>query len=174
MAVTDDQWAEARTYYEAGKSTYEIADLCGFHRKTLTARIQKEDWEDSKKARSISTRIKAVEKIIDDAVVYQKNEPNAEEAFPILLDVMQRRIINTLKKACDSASEFIENHPDGMYLKQESYNGGKTYGLTCEIIAPLAAALASCAEFTKDLPGLTINNNTINQATPIQIEIKGV
>lgn len=180
MPLSEKTWDLVRTRYERGDRITDIVKEVGLSRSAIFKKIKKDAWSVSSISRDVLFKSQAISRIAeceenDESPSSALPELIFEDPFPTLVDNMQKRILCTIKKACDSAERFLENHPEGTYIKQTSFNGGTTYGLTSEIINPLVELLSSCTEITKGGSGLTINNNTqINQSPPLNIEIKGV
>lgn len=182
MTLDRKIWEKAQSMYENGHSLLEIKKRTGADQSGVLRRAKKEGWQKSlKKTPFCAKDLKG--ELPENALEFISNFDNGREISDQHIKTramdVQNELLLLVKLACVNMRQFLAAHPNGLYIKKEAVNskGSKSihYGLTSEIINPLASILKVCAELTRENSQIASNRDPqIDNNIPISIEFVGV
>lgn len=176
--LTAKDWEQIEVRYKAGDKLRAIADEYDYSSGNIASKAKKEGWIHGELKQDIQDKTNSIKSIVDvDLKLKQKLK---QEQIPALNAIIERElnikqyaedtqfaILDVMRKASKAADKFIEDHPDGWYLKSDTTKG-RTFGLVTEVIPHLAPILNGATAITKnDAPNTQVNiqNNSADTTT---------
>lgn len=185
--LTAKDWEHIEVRYKAGDKLRDIADSYNYDSGNIAKRAKKYGWIHGELQQEINDKTNAIKNIIDvDVKLQQKLQQSQFDAVNAIVERKinikqyaedtQFKILDVMRKAAIVADKFIEDNPNGWYIKKQD-DKGITYGLTTEVVSHLAPVLNGATAITKeDKPQTAIQINNENKQTDdsVTIEIIGV
>jgi len=172
--LTTKDWEQIEVRYKAGDKLRDIADDYNYSSGNIASKAKKCGWIHGELKQDINDKTNSIKNIINaDVKIKQKLKQNQIPALNSIiereLDIKQYAeetqfaILDVMRKAAQVADRFIENNPNGWYIKKQD-DKGTTYGLTTEVITHLAPVLNGATAITKDdKPATAIQINNENK-----------
>lgn len=186
MAIAKELWDKAQALFELGNSLSMIADATGIDKSSISKKAKTQGWIQGEIQQLKNEKINAVSNLVDTEIkIQQQIQPHQVTEFNNAVERelnikqyaedTQYAILDVMRKAAKAADKFIENNPDGLYVKKQD-DKGITYGLTTEVIPHLAPVLNGATAITKDdKPTTAIQINNENKTEEkVVINIEGI
>ena len=188
--LTDKDWLEIKTKYQAGHKLRDIAIQFGINFTTVSKRAKKDGWTHGDIQQEIAIKANAVSELISvEQKIQQKIQQNQtdivnREVFELAelknkAKDVQQSMLELIKLASDQAKQIMIDNPNGLHITSqgESIGFGRNTQFVKDLIPAMNVANAILG-IGKEQPSTAIqvnnNTNTDNEHQSLIINIQPI